>query len=118
MNVLKQELDTTDTYVKLSSTESVIVNRHISTCEDLKVSINPDQHKLPFLYWLPKLHKNLYKTRFISNATNTTTTNISKLLTSCLTELKSHVHRYCSKVYENSGINLNWSVKKLRGSSF
>ena len=63
------------------------------------------------MYWLPKLHKTPYKTRFISNATKTTTTSISKYLTSCLTEIKAHVHRYCSKVYENSGLNLNWSVK-------
>ena len=28
-----------------------------------------------------------------------------------MTEIKSHVNRYCSKVYENSGLNLNWSVK-------
>ena len=108
---MRHELDSTGTYCKENYTEDSIVVRHVQTCSDLKIEITPDHHKLPILYWLPKLHKNPYKTRFISNATNTTTTNISKCLTSCLTEIKKHVVRYCKKVYENSGLNLYWSVK-------
>ena len=111
LTVLKQELDTTGTYTKLNSTETNIVERNIAMCKELKITVSPDQNKLPFLYWLPKLHKTPYKTRFIANPTNTTTSNISNRLTSCLTEIKAHVNRYCSKVYENSGLNLNWSVK-------
>ena len=33
------------------------------------------------------------------------------LLTSCLTAVKTHVIRYCEKVYEMSGKNLFWSIK-------
>ncbi len=33
------------------------------------------------------------------------------MLTSCLTTIKSHIQSYCSKTYENSGINLFWSIK-------
>ena len=40
-----------------------------------------------------------------------TTTELSKLLTSCLTAVKNHVIRYCEKVYERSGKNLFWSIK-------
>ena len=40
-----------------------------------------------------------------------TTTELSKLLTSCLTAVKNHVIRYCEKVYERSGKNLFWSLK-------
>ena len=39
------------------------------------------------------------------------TTELSKLLTSCLTAVKKHVIKYCEKVYERSGINLFWSIK-------
>ena len=63
------------------------------------------------MYWIPKLHKQPYKSRFIANSSSCTTTNISKLLTSCLTAVKTHVKRYCDKVYENSGRNLFWSIK-------
>ena len=40
------------------------------------------------------------------------TTELSKLLTSCLTIIKHHVIKYCEKVYERSGKNLFWSIKK------
>ena len=62
------------------------------------------------MYWLPKLHKRLYKARFIANSSSSTTTELSKLLTSCLTAVKNHVIRYCEKVYERSGKNLVWSI--------
>ena len=68
------------------------------------------QGRLPTMYW-PKLHKRPYKARFIANSSSCTTTELSKLLTSCLTAVKNHVIRYCEKVYERSGTNLFWSIK-------
>ena len=65
----------------------------------------------PTLYWLPKLHQKTYKARFIANSSSCTTTELPKLLTSCLTAVKNHVIRYCEKVYERSGKNLFWSIK-------
>ena len=41
------------------------------------------------------------------------TTELSKLLTSCITTIKNHVIKYCEKVYERSGKNLFWSIKNL-----
>ena len=63
------------------------------------------------MYWIPKLHKSPYKARFIANSTSCTTTNLSVLLTSCLTKIKEHVEHYCNKAFQNSGINLFWSIK-------
>ena len=63
------------------------------------------------MYWLPKLHKRPYKAQSIENSSSCTTTELSKLLTSCLTAVKNHVIRYCEKVYERSGKNLFWSIK-------
>ena len=63
------------------------------------------------MYWLPKLHKTPYKARFIANSSSCTTTELSKLLTSCLIAVKNHVIRYCEKVYERSGKNLFWYIK-------
>jgi len=63
------------------------------------------------MYWIPKLHKKSYKARFIANSSSCTTTKLSILLTSCLTKIKDHVKSYCDKAYQNSGINLFWSIK-------
>ena len=59
--------------------------------------------KLPTLYWLPKLHKRPYKPRFFANPSSCTTTQLSILLTSCLTPIKNHVIKYCTTVYERKG---------------
>ena len=75
------------------------------------VCVKECQDRLPTMYWLPKLHKTPYKARFIANSSSCTTTELSKLLTSCLTAVKNHVIRYCEKVYERSGKNLFWSIK-------
>ena len=61
--------------------------------------------------WLPKLHKRTYKARFIANSRSCTITELSKLLTSCLTAIKKHVIKYCDKIFERSGRNLFWSIK-------
>ena len=75
------------------------------------VCVEERQDRLPTMYWLPKLHKTPYKARFIANSSSCTTTELSKLLTSCLTAVKNHVIRYCEKVYERSSKNLFWSIK-------
>ena len=46
-----------------------------------------------------------------ANSSSCTTTELSKLLTSCLTAIKSHVIRYCETVYETSNKNWFWSIK-------
>ena len=75
------------------------------------VCANEDHSKLPTLYWLPKLHKRPYKSRFIANSSSCTTTELSILLTSCLTAIKNHVIKYCTTVYERHSRNLFWSIK-------
>ena len=71
-----------------------------------------DHSNLPTLYWLPKLHKRPYKSRFIANSSSCTTTELSILFTSCLTAIKNYVIKYCTTVYKRNGKNLFWSIKK------
>ena len=54
-----------------------------------------------------KLHKRPYKSRFIAYSCSCTTTELSMLLTSCLTMLFT----YCTAVYERNGKNLFRSIK-------
>ena len=63
------------------------------------------------MYWSPKLHKRPYKARFIANSSSCTTTELSKLLTSCLTTIKAKVIKYCETVNERSGKNMFRPIK-------
>ena len=90
----------------------MIVDGHgCHTALHFGVKAKENQDKVPMLYWLPKLHKKMYKARFIANSSSCSTTELSKLLTSCLTAVKKHVIKYCEKVYGRFGKNLFWSIK-------
>ena len=75
------------------------------------MGISENKEKLPTLYWLPKLHKRPYKSRFIANFSSCTITELSKLLTACLTAVKNHLIKYYDTCYEMEGINSFWSIK-------
>ena len=113
INTLKQELDGTRAYLETDTDEVSVVNAHLNDLPvQFSVCVNEGQDKLPtMMYWLPKLHKRPYKARFIANSSPCTTTELSKLLTSCLTAIKSHAIRYCETVYETSNKNWFWSIK-------
>ena len=70
--------------------------------------VDEDHSMLPTLYWLPKLYIRPYKSRFIANYSACKTTELSILLTSCLTAIKNHVIKYCTTGYEKM-------VKKIFG---
>ena len=111
-NTLEQELNGTQAYEQTSAEEKSVINHHIfQNATRFGVSVDEDQDRLPTFYWLPKLHKQPYKSRFIADSSSCTTTELSKLLASCLTTIKDHVIKYCEIVYERSGKNLFWSIK-------
>ena len=108
INTLKRELVDTYAYkLQPSLSERVIVDGHgCHSALHVGVKAKENQDKVPTLYWLPKLHKNPYKARFIANSSSCTTTELSKLLTSCLTAVKnmlssivSRYMRYLVKTY-------------------
>ena len=91
INTLKQELSETKAYKETSEEEKSVVNGHCNHLAlNFSVCVKERQDRLPTMYWLPKLHKRPYKARFIANSSSCTTTELSKLLTSCLTAVKNH----------------------------
>ena len=83
----------------------------MKTLFDDGMFVDDDPSKLPTIYWLPKLHKRHYKSRFIANSSSCTTTDVSILLTFCLTVIKNHVIKYCTTVYERNGKKIFWYIK-------
>ena len=99
---LKQELSTAKTYEHNRLDKTSIVDRHrCHMAAKFGLFVDDDHSKLLTLYWL-KLYKRPYKSRFIANSSACTTTELSILLTSCLTTIKNHVIKYCPTVYERN----------------
>ena len=71
--------------------------------------------ELPTFYWLPKLHKRPYKSRFISNSSPRSSTILSKHITTALTTVKDHVMKYSEIAFSNSNVNYFWSIKNSSG---
>ena len=112
INTLKQELNGTKACKEKSIDEkSVVYSNSNEIPNKFAVDVKERQGRLPTMYWLPKLHKRPYKGRFIASSSSCTTTDISKLLTSCLTAIKAKVIKYLETVYERSGINMFWPIK-------
>ena len=112
INTLKQELNGTKAYEETSKDEKSVVYSHLNEIpKTFVVDVKERQDRLPTMYGLPKLHKRPYKARFIANSSSCTTTEISKLLTSCLTAIKAKVIKYCETVYERSRKNMFWPIK-------
>ena len=60
------------------------------------LSLSSIQHEqLPSFYWLPKLHKKPYGSRFIAASNTCTTKQLSSLLTSCFKTILIHYKQYC-----------------------
>ena len=109
VEVLKGELNSTSTYVPAQLTKDQLLVHHINTLTKINVKI--DKCELPTFYWLPKLHKRPYKSRFISNSSHCSTTILSKHITSALTAVKDHVMKYSETAFSNSNANYFWSIK-------
>ena len=106
INTLKQELSTAKTYEHNRLDETSIVDRRrCHMAAEFGVFVDKDHSKLQTIYWLPKLHKRSYKSRFIANSSSCTTTELSILLTSCFTAIKNHVIKDCTAVYERNSKN-------------
>ena len=111
IDTLKHELCGTKVYEQTSEKEKSVINNNIfHNATRFAVSVNEDQERLPTFY-LNYIKKKHIRLDFIANSSSCATTELSKLLTSCLTTIKNHVIKYCEKVYERSGKNLFWSIK-------
>ena len=82
----------TKAYEQTSAEEKSVITHHIfQNATRFGVNVDEDQERHPTFYWLPKLHKQPCKSRFIAYSISCMTTELSKLLASCLTTMKNYV---------------------------
>lgn len=103
-----------NTYMKVDKNPQDIINRHKRYMKS-QLKIDTLTEKLPFLYWIPKMHKKPYsKQRYIAASYACTTKDISAILTKCL-KLVEKQHRIICRQYEkNYGINPMWIIQTSR----
>ena len=79
--------------------------------------VQPDHETLPSFYWLPKVHKTLYGSRFIAASSRCTTKKLSAILTACFRTVLTHYKQYWDGTQRRSGVNCFLGNGELDGSA-
>ena len=97
------------TYKPTSFDKDEILANHRSFMTSLNI---PED--LPYLYWIPKLHKTPYKERYIAGSSTCSMKELSIHLTNIMSAVKEGQQKYCETVYSRSGINHMWILKNSK----
>jgi len=92
------------------NTSDIIDSQKYELQKNYNIKISDKDSSIPLLFWIPKLHKNPYKSRFIAGASNCTTKQLSVEVTLCLKTIRNHFSKYCTAINKHTGINCFWSI--------
>lgn len=89
LQVLSNEVKNTPTFTPFNGTPEGIISEHKNVIpNEFNIQVNEDNINIPYLYWIPKFHKEVIGFRFITSSTNCTTkmlsVKIGLALKSCL----------------------------------
>ena len=90
------------------SRDQIIAKHKLELNNLFNLSIKDDMLTLPDIYWLPKLHKNPIKFRFIIASKRCTTKRLSKDISSIFTLMQKQIESYHNKSHFYSGVKTNW----------
>lgn len=99
-----------NTYVEANESTCAIIKRHMRYMKS-NLSMDDIPEKLPFLYWIPKMHKKPYsKQRYIAASACCSTKPLSAVLTKCLKLVQKQHRILCHRYDNNYGINPMWII--------
>ena len=102
------------TYNLTAMSKDEILQNHHSVMLTFGMSLPVEVTDLPKLYWIPKLHQNPYKQRYIVGLAKCSTKSLSQILSRILTTVKGGLQKYCDTAYARSGVNQIWSLKNSK----
>jgi hypothetical protein len=91
--------DCNTTYTPTTLTKEEILVNHRSVLCSFEISTKDEELDLPSLYWIPQLHKCIFKQRNIAESAKCSTKPLSKLLTCILSAVKTGLQSYCDTSY-------------------
>ena len=110
INNINNENDIT-TYKEHNTSDLQIINKHSNVLhKKFNLSVNQENKILPTIYWIPKLHKNPSKARFIIASPISSIKPLTKTVTSVFKLMFNQIQRYNYKCRYFSGVNSFWTV--------
>ena len=105
---MRDELSSSGAYELISDRVPDIVEAHQKFLQTIKVETD---NSLPFLYWLPKFHKNPVGHRFIAASLHCTLAELSKLLSDVLLHAMHTLRDKDDEEIRTSGLRRYWVVE-------
>ena len=102
------------TYNLTAMSKDEILPNYCSVRLTFGISLPEEDIDLPKLYWIPKLHKNPYRQRYILGSAKRSTKPLSQILTRILTAIQEGLQWYCDTVYAKSDDNQMWVLKNSK----
>ena len=100
------------TYVKCTKTENNLTKQHSKKLNSFKLKNTDGSNVLPKMYWIPKMHKDPIKFRFIVAAVKCSLKPLAKTITNILKRFYKQIETYNLKSkYYSGGINTFWVVQ-------
>ena len=90
--------------------ENVIHNNAL-LCEKFGISLEERLRCLPFMYWLPKMHYNPPRARFIIASSSCSTKPLSKITSSIFKHIFKQVQNFHEKSYFYKNYNQFWVIE-------
>ena len=109
LNIFDDE-STSKTYVKVQQSTQSVIDVHKTKMEQWKIHLSEEQSRLPFMYWIPKMHKHPSKQRFIAASACCSTKEVSATITKCLKQIDSYHSHTARTIYHSCGINSYWII--------
>lgn len=99
------------TYNLSSKSENDIINNHTNFIRNkFNMKVQEDNKRLPRIYWLPKLHKNPSKFRFIIAAPKCSIKPLATSITLALKLLYKQIESYNDRSSYFSGVKTFWPI--------
>ena len=86
-------------------TASEVLDNHKSVFTSFGIQTHNEELDLPYIYRIPKMHKNQYKHWFIVGSSKFSTKPLSIPLIKLPTRIEQGLQKYCKTAYSRSGIN-------------
>ena len=111
---LNSNTSSNTTYKPTLFDKDEILANHKSFTTSLSVPSGKDSENLPYLYWIPNLHKTPFKERYIVGSSTCPTKYLSIHLANIMSAVKGGQQKFCETVYSRIGINHMWILKNFK----
>ena len=88
-----------------------IIHNNALLCEQFGITLEERLKALPFMYWLPKMHYNPPRARFIIASSTCSTKPLSKITSSIFKHIFNQVRNFHKKSYFYKNYNRFWVIE-------